>query len=212
MKKIVTRGNASREVEYDMMDISIRFYAYEMTTKDALRRISAQTEEFLEKLETIGVDISGIMAGKNEVSRDRYDERNRVEAVRRMSMRTAYGFGIVDAVMKIIEHSSYDADIDVVPFLSPDWVEEVNNILLKEATADARNKADLIAKSMGQIVSGIKELKTDEDYYVYDDTVLTSKGVIMEKIEPSGNYSKLSNERKTLRRSVYAEWMIEAEM
>ena len=161
MGKIITKGYASREVEYDHMEITMKFHVREYDTKTAIRKITEECEAFLKKMKDSGVDVSKIKAGSNSVEKDSYGEKRFVEAQRALTMEIPYDLNILDSIMKMTEADSLSADIDIDYSYSSE--EETRNQLLKEATANARKKADLMAAATGTKVAGVERIKVERN-------------------------------------------------
>lgn len=215
MGTIRTTGKAYREIEYDKMKISVTFNSRERRSKDAIKKVVDQCEQFLAELKKLGVDTSLIRADKNKVEKNNYSSEKDSEAYRAIKWNMNYDPLMVEAVMKLSENGSYNVDIDIDPIYSRKH--EVYKELMNEATLDAKATADILAKSLGKKVKGPSKINAsgDYDYYNDDKYMDDSRDGAVYGIRLGGNgssrglYTDLNNPSEMISRDITIEWELE---
>ena len=215
MGTIRTTGKASKEVEYDKMTITMAFNTRDRRSKDAIRKVTEECEQFLEELEKIGIDIKEIRGGKNDVSKNSYRDNKEMEAVRTIKWDSDYSLRMIDAVMKLSENGSYDVDISVDPRYSRNA--ELCRELLQKATVDAKEMADLLAGSLGKKIKGPSKINASRDYdYITNEVYMESErysrvceGVGYGLGGFGGVYSTLKNPTMIHEEEITIEWELE---
>lgn len=213
MGKIITKGYARRKVDYDTMNISIKFSSRESQSRDAVRKVTEESELFLSKFKAGGVDISQIMAGNCSIDKNRYDDHKYTCAGKSMSLEVPYDLAFLDCIMKLVEKDSLNADVSVECSYSSR--EEIRSKLLEEAAENAKKKAELMARATGTKIAGIERIKMERyDDYIFDDDeedrsgnacgINLSEALGCER----GLYTELKTETATEFAEVYIEWIL----
>ena len=210
MGKLITKGYASREVEYDRVEITFDFRAREQETKDALRRVREDSESFLGMLEEAGYDLSSIVAGENSVSKNQWrGEEPYVQVSKSFTIYSEYDLNFIEWVTQIIEQGSYSVDVDFDPYIS--FEKELHDELLKDAAQNAREKAELIANATGTTIKGIERIKVekDEDMAFLDekyDYIRMGRECARGLEDPGAKYTMLKVPSTTKSREIFIEW------
>lgn len=157
MGKLMIEGKAAKEYAYDLMTVSITFWATEGSSSAALKRVMQQSEEFLSILDEAGLKIEEIHIGKDNTEKKSYDRKFEVEAKRELKICIPFNMDFVNFIRKTVQEHAFDADITTTYKFSN--VEEIHEELIKLALEDSRTKAAYIADSMKQKVIGIDEMK-----------------------------------------------------
>ena len=210
MGKIKTRGFAKREVEYDRMKIRLDFYAAEQTTGEAIRSVSDSCEAFLGKLEELGLAAEKIRSAGDAVSHDMYTEREQARASRAIEFTAEYDLALIDRVKEAVAEGSFRADMSVEPVLSKEA--EIREELIKEAIADARRSADLIAESTGTRVVGIDEIQTDRRFDLMADMGAEEDALLLSAPAAGAmrkKFADLGNPVTEQQAEIFIEWKIE---
>ena len=212
---IITKGFASRLVEYDQLVTSVRFRAETLKADEAIRKVMGDSERFLQELKKGGMDTSKIEAGNNKVEEEkRFGEANVVNASRTIRMRTVYDPAFIEGLMQVIEQGGFDADLSFKPSISD--IEDIRSELMKEAAMQARKKAKDIAEIMGASFMGLEKMETDlgvsrvswdlDEENAFDE----SQGVAMKKlVSAEDEYSRLGKPQMNVEVEVSAEWRVE---
>ena len=215
MGTIRTTGRVMREVEYDKMTIMMTFNTRDRRSKDAIRKVIEECEQFLAELNKAGVDTSKIRGGRNNVSRNNYIDDKGTDAVRTISWDTDYDQAMIDAVMQLSEKGSYDVDISIEPRYSK--VSELCRELMKEAALDARSVADLLAESLGTKVKGPAKINASGDFdYITDEQYMDDccNGAAKAFRSPDcgvdfSRFSELKKPTATHTQQITIEWELE---
>lgn len=219
MGKMMTKGVAKRVVEYDAMTINVLFEAREGQTKDAVRKVLEESEEFLKIIKDAGVDMELVEAGRDEVEKGRYSNEKYVEAIRWITIRTAYDTVLSDFIMRLSENRSYSLSLDIRPEITD--AADIHKELLLEAVKDARETADMIAETAGVRIKGIKKInvggdipyrnmlmeKTDSGKY--DIPMFLETGLGAGETAKPRLFTKLKSATSSEEETVYVQWIIE---
>ena len=156
MGKLTIEGKASKEYAYDLMNISVEFWATEGSAAAALKRVTEQSEEFLTILEKAGIAPESVHIGKDSTTKRSYDSRFQIEAKRELTLRVAFNMDFANFIRDTVQKNALDAEVDVTYKFSD--LEAIHKELLQLALEDSRQKAEYVAAAMGQKVTGIKTM------------------------------------------------------
>ena len=207
MGKLTINGYAKHEYSYDSMKITIGFNAYETTTTLALEKVMNQCEEFLAVLADYGVKTEDITLGENSVEKNNYiEDENDICARRELIIRSAFDMKFVNIIMSLIKDKGYDTDIDFDYTIKN--IDTIHEALLKEALADSKRKAMIIAETMGQKVVEIVDVTNrNSDAYISD----WFSCEVVHKIS-EGDYTrsnKLKSPVTTETENIIVTWLVE---
>lgn len=209
MGTIKIKGYATKEVNADIVNITISFTAKNAKVTDALEEVRKQSELFLKEIKSIGFDISKFHLDKDRSSEEGYGDNKTKSATRTMSYRTEFSPKIINTIISVITKNNLEASIETDYLCSNK--EEIQKELLQEAIQNSRNNANVLAKANNQKVK-YAELISDnkDDYYDKEDWTKTKCGDVC-GIELDDEL--LSNDlvAKKIRHSetVYVTWVIE---
>lgn len=153
MGKLSITGKAEREVKCDGVSLSIKFYIQGKTTTEALRNIKKQSEKFLRLITEQGVSLRDIHIGDNTIDRRLTDDEITVRATREMVVRLPFHMGTINCITELIREQNFSVDLDCNYHIINK--QQLHTELLKEALADSKRKAEIIAETMGQKIIGI---------------------------------------------------------
>lgn len=219
MGKMMTKGVAKRVVEYDAMTINVLFEARERQTKDAVRKVLEESEEFLKIIKDAGVDMELVEAGRDEVEKGRYSNEKYVEAIRWITIRTAYDTVLSDFIMRLSENRSYSLSLDIRPEITD--AADIHKELLLEAVKDARETADMIAETAGVRIKGIKKINVGGDIPYrnmlmektdsrkYDIPMFLEAGLGAGETAKPRLFTELKSATSSEEETVYVQWIIE---
>ena len=162
MGKLMIKGEAKRRVEADMETITIRFQSREGTSANAAERVISDSEEFLEIIKELGVDLSSIQLANDDIEQDSYNDDIEVTATRELMIEIGYDIRFNNDILDIIQKNNMNVDLEVVHDISNRSA--LHEELIQEAVADSRKKAELIASATGQKIIGIDEVHLGERY------------------------------------------------
>ena len=167
MGYIETRGYAKREYECDIMRITISFHANDDDTYKISRNVMDECERFLKDAKKIGIKAEDInLADDTVLRRNNYDRESR-DAERELSIRTTYDMKLINSIKTLLNDGKYNHSI----MLNMEYSgkEKLHKELLFEAMADAKEKAEELAKGLGTKIIGIEYT---QDNSCYDDKYL----------------------------------------
>ena len=169
-------GYAERECILDVMTITICFYDYADSSSAAIQSVLTQSEAFLADLHAKGIKLSDLHVGKNNVEQD--DNRlvggkSLVTAFREIVIRTAFNMPFFNFLMEQLGRERYNVSVQTDYDLSNS--KEIHDDLLKEAMADARQKAVAVAESMNQKIVGIETIELRKRRWDEKDVPLKDK-------------------------------------
>ena len=151
-------GNAKRTVNYDVAVIGIDFVATEKTSFAASSKVMEYCEDFLGELEKIGIEPSCFTMKEDSVESDDYSDDDRVEATRSIQVKIPFKMETINTIRDILDTEKYDFNFDLSYELTNE--DEIRDELLKEALLDSKQKAQLLAESLGMEVKGIESVET----------------------------------------------------
>lgn len=157
MGKLSIVGKAEREVSYDAVELSIKFYVRGKTTAKALGTVMEESEKFLELITAEGVALKDIHIGDNSVEQRRYSDADEVIVSREMKIRLKFDMPFVNGLMEMIRKQDFSVDLDCDYHLTNK--QALHTELLKEALANSKEKAEFIAEIMGQKIVGIDSVE-----------------------------------------------------
>ncbi len=149
------------------MEITVYFHASDDHTYEISRNVMDECERFLKDAQRIGLKPEDINLAEDVVlRRNSYDKISR-NAERELSIRTKYDMKLINAIKSILNEGKYAHSITV----SMDYSgkEQLHKELLFEAMADAKEKAEELAKGLGTKIVGIEYA---QDNSSYDNNVL----------------------------------------
>lgn len=156
MGKLSIEGKATKEYAYDLMDISVTFWATEGSAAAALKRVTQQSEEFLAILEQAGVKLEDIHIGTDSTEKRSYDSKFQIEANRELKVCVPFSMDFLNLVRDIVQKNALDAKISTRYKFSD--LDAIHAELIRMALEDSKAKATYIAQAMGQKVVGIKTM------------------------------------------------------
>ena len=123
-----------------------------------------QNEKFLELITEAGVNMKDIHIGNNSIEQDYDDDEMYVEVTRGMKIRLHFDMPFVNSLMSMISEQDFSVDLDCKYQLTNR--QEIHMELMKEALADSRSKAEIIAGVTGQKIVGIDSIQHDRYSYM----------------------------------------------
>lgn len=158
MGKLLIEGKAAKEFPYDLMNISVKFWATEDSAAAALKRVTQQSEEFLAILDSAGTKIESIRIGKDSTrnSNNLSDGTPEVEANRQFEICVLFNMDFLNYIRAVVQKNAFDAEIETTYKFSD--LEKIHEELIRMALNDAKEKAEHIVEAMGQKIVGIENV------------------------------------------------------
>lgn len=205
MGKLSITGKAEREVSYNAIEMSVTFYIHAKTTAEALQIVMEQSEKFLELVTAAGIDMKDIHIGDNSVDQRYSDDELKAHASREMKIRLHFDMAFVNGLMDMIREQDFAVDLDCDYHLTNRA--ELHMELMKEALADSKKKAEVIAEIMGQKIIGIDSVEHDRHNDMEWMCCEQERGIIREGAAPLSN--QLEAPITTESETISVVWLIE---
>ena len=162
MGKLTIEGKASKEYAYDLMEISMIFYARETVVAQAVKKVMEQAEKFLEKLDKVGIHPESLQIGDDSISRDSYSGKEVVRAERELKLKIPFDMDFANYIRYLIGELRVNVNLQVqYSFLNP---EKIHKELIQLALEDSKAKAQCVAQMMEQKVVGIDSVSIGEEW------------------------------------------------
>lgn len=156
MGKLLIEGKATKEFPYDLMNISVKFWATEGSAAAALKRVTQQSEEFLVILDSVGIKIEGIHIKDDSAKNKAYSNKYEVEANRQLEICVPFNMDFLNYIRAVVQKNAFDAEIETTYKFSD--LEKIHEELIRMALNDAKEKAEHIVEAMGQKIVGIENV------------------------------------------------------
>lgn len=205
MGKLSITGKAEREVSYNAIEMSVTFYIHAKTTAEALQIVMEQSEKFLELVTAAGIDMKDIHIGDNSVDQCYSDDELKAHASREMKIRLHFDMAFVNGLMDMIREQDFAVDLDCDYHLTNRA--ELHMELMKEALADSKKKAEVIAEIMGQKIIGIDSVEHERHNDMEWMCCEQERGIIREGAAPLSN--QLEAPITTESETISVVWLIE---
>ena len=155
MGKIEVRGYAEKEVNYDLVEVTIIFKAKEKTVARASEEVIKQSEVFLKRLKDKGINVDEIHFQGDSIDESHsYREEQFSIGKRTIQLLFPFNMDFMNYIMELIRNHGGDVEYETDYKLS---VQEALHIeLRKEAMLDAKKKAEDIATTLGMKVISLK--------------------------------------------------------
>ena len=151
------RGKAEREVECDLMVISINFRSKGKNASDCSKKVMDECERFLESVEKIGISANSIRLTNDDVEEPRYSDDGELMAERSIEIKNAFDMKFINVIRELLEDGKYEYEIDTEFVVSDE--ESIHLELSKDALAKSKNEAEQLASALGLQVKGVKYME-----------------------------------------------------
>ncbi|MEE0265105.1 MAG: SIMPL domain-containing protein [Acutalibacteraceae bacterium] len=207
MGKLSIVGKAEREFSYNAVEITVNFIVREKTTAEAVNKMMEQNEKLLEAITEAGVNMKDIHISDNSIDQDYDDDEMYVEVTRGMKIRLQFDMHFINSLMSMISEQDLSVDLDCKYQLTNR--EEIHMELMKEALADSKKKAEVIASVTGQKIVGIDSI--DKDRHICMDWMYCEQERPLRlTLYPESRLSnKLQSPITTESESISVVWLIE---
>lgn len=207
MGEMAIKGYAERRVECDIVKYTLNFKADGMTIPKAVEAVNAELEHFLEIMENNGITSDMFELNENNTS-EKYDdeEENPYLSEREISIRMPLSTYNINCIMQYIAEYKLNVVLDEEYYYSD--LSALHKELLKDAIADSKSKAELIASFTGQKIKGIKSVTTQFSECCMD-FMCADKKLIKLKAPASSCAENLSAPTIEEKENVEVVWLIE---
>ena len=215
MGKIKIIGTASRDVPYDMMEVTIKFHSWDKSVTNAVNKTDTLCDDFLNVLLENNFDISKIHMGDIEINQKKVSNDSAGEPLRlsvstnkSIIIPTPFNMNCLNFLKDTVKDMGADANLSVNYYYSN--TSDIDNALIEEAIADSRKKAEIAAKAMEQHIIGISEATINKSNNRYsDDNKSYDLCDIFACLSSDSPTNQLAANTSKLSASVEVDWIIE---
>ena len=211
MGRITVTGSAKKEFMPDKCRVSINIDSRKRKASEASKATGDRCELLLAELKKIGISPDKLEVSSDSIQRYTAYDSNKItyESSRQITACVDANIKAVNAVRGIIENGFDSVTLETNYYLSN--ADELRKELLKDAIADARSKAELMALATGCSITGIASANiTDDPYDYYPLVDYASARMSVDGIDESRPLSnELTIDKITLSAVVKVVWRIE---
>lgn len=205
MGKIKIKGMAKKEFLANVMKVDISISTDGETPASAINKGRKETENMLKLLHNLGIELTDVSMESEEVSKPQnYNDDNMYHYDKSIAFVTTANLATLELLAGGISESEINATYDEMFYLAN--IAEAKDEVLQQALQDAKKKAEILAKTLGQKVVGLESAKCDE--YEEEEFEHMVHCLREGKIKTS-LASELSPDTIVVDKSVYTTWIIE---
>lgn len=211
MGKLKLRGHTKRKFTADLMEVTISISTDGETAAYAINKGKRETEKVLKLLVELGIDLSKVKMINEYVSEpSRYDDEEWYSFEKSISFISQANLTLLERLSSGIVEREIDAIYRERFCVSN--AENVEKQVLQEALLDSRKKAEAMAETLGQRITGIESAKCDGyegDNEEEDDGIrFFSKGFVVDKY-PDSLAEQLAPGTIVIEKSIDVSWIVE---
>lgn len=160
MGEMTVKGYAERRVKCDIVKYTLGFTADGMTIPEAVEAVNKELEHFLEIMENNGIKSEMFELEDNNTSKKySFDEGEKPYlSERKISIRMPLSTYNINSMMQYIAKYKLNVVLNEEYIYSD--LNALHKELLRDAIADSKSKAELIASFTGQKIKGIASVTT----------------------------------------------------
>lgn len=207
MGTMKVRGEAKYDFAVDQFTIRFKIKANLQSSGEAIESGKKRTEQFLQTMnDEIGLSPDDFIMGDFSVKQGYNGAKYAYEKT--IMIKICANLKVIEKIAVLMETMS---DIEYgVEFEISDEPEK-EQIVLQSAINDSKNKAEMIAASLGQKVIGIEDVNyeytTGERNYEYSGERNLAKSIVVDDVDDLA--SQLKNPIKTIRKAINIIWITE---
>ncbi len=202
MSRLKINGFAEMSFDTDIFDISITVKAFADTSGSALSDGKAKTEEFLSVMsEKLGISPKSFTLSSDSVNRI-YGDNQQYCYTKEMTLRLESDLASVETVTDVLggmENTEYRISYSLSDTASKE------KLVLTEAIKDSRRKAELIAETLGQKITGLEEA----DFEYAEEIQLMRSAPMLKANSCDSLASQLNNPVQTISKNISMVWISE---
>lgn len=207
MGTMKVRGEATYDFAVDQFTISFKIKASLQSSGEAIETGKKRTELFLHTMqEELGLFPDDFTMGDFSVRNGYSSSKYTYEKL--IKLKIVANLKIVEKIAVLMETMS-DIEYDVEFEISDE--PEKEQIVLQSAINDSKNKAEMIATSLGKKIIGIEDINyeytTGERNYDYRGERNLAKSVVIDDVNDFA--SQLKNPTKNIRKAINIIWIME---
>lgn len=160
MGKVICTGRAKENYLPDICDISLVIKWKAETADVASTKMTETCEQFLLKLEEIGIDLKEVRLSEDCIKEEKeYTGGKYYLSSRTVVVRVPAMVEWLNAIRFIVGNSF--STIEMSPCFKNSNIKEIEDYLISEAVLDSKRKAEIMAQTMGLNVIAMEEITLD---------------------------------------------------
>lgn len=200
MNKIKVRGSAEMDFPVDLFKVTITIRATAPSTGEVTLYGKKKTEQLLAMMkDKLGIEPSCFKLEADSVRKE-YNDKD-YSYSKKLSLEIKADLAALSKITSLLgelNNAEYDVDFD---FINED--EKVKQVI-DAAIKDSREKAELIASSVGKTIQGIDEVSLDIQSDFKSGSL--AKSICVE--DSSALETRLKNPTKTVYKSINIDWIM----
>lgn len=202
MSKLSVKGIAEMDFTVDLFKVTIIIRATAPSTGEVIQSGKKKTEQFLAIMkDKLGIEPSCFKLEADSV-KEEYNNKNNYSYTKKLSLEINADLAALSRITSLLgelNNVEYDVDFDF-----SDEDEKVKQVI-DAAISNSREKAELIASSLGKTIQGVDEISFDTPYSGKYRSL--AKSVCVEDYPDLE--TMLKNPTKIITKSIYIDWIIE---
>jgi len=202
MSKLSVKGTADMDFTVDLFIVTITIRATAPSTGEVIQSGKKKTEQFLATMQDkLGIEPSCFKLETDSV-KEEYNNKNTYSYTKKLSLEIKADLAALSQITSLLgelNNVEYNVDFDF-----SDEDEKVKQVI-DAAISNSREKAELIASSLGKTIQGVDEINFDTPYGGKYRSL--AKSVCVEDYPDLE--TMLKNPTKTITKSIYIDWIIE---
>jgi uncharacterized protein len=159
--ELTAEGNASMKVMPDVVTLTVSVSKQNESEKNALKELNEETAKLEAFFKKVGIPAKSIKIASYNIN-DNYTDDNDKKIYRAhngLTIECKLDAKVLDAFYGELQAGNYkDVSVDYETGLSEGLQKKIRGELVDEAIADAKQKAEAIAKSLGVKITGISNV------------------------------------------------------
>lgn len=202
MSKVCVKGTAEMDFTVDIFIVTITIHATAPSTGEAIRSGKQKTEQFLATMkDKIGIEPSCFELEADSVEED-YKNKGVFSYTKKVSLEIRADLTVLSRLTSLLGELD---DVEyVVRFNFSDEAEKEKQVI-DAAIRDSREKAELIASSLGKTIQGVDEISFDTPHRGKYCSVARSICVD----DTPELETMLKHPTKTITNYIYVDWIME---
>lgn len=202
MSKLNVRGSAEVDFTVDLFKVTITIRATAPSTGEVIQSGKKKTEQFLATMkDKLGIEPSCFKLETDSV-KEEYNNKNTYSYIKKMSLEIKADLAALSKITSLLaelNNVEYDVDFDL-----SDRAEKEKQVI-DAAISNSREKAEIIASSLGKTIQGVDEISLDTPSAGRHRNL--AKSICVDDVPDLE--TMLMNPTKTITKSIYIDWIIE---
>lgn len=202
MSKLSVRGSADMDFTVDLFKVTITIRATAPSTGEVILSGKMKTEHFLSIMkEKLNIEPDSFQLEADSV-REEYNNKNNYSYSKKLSLEIIADLAALSKITSLLgelNNVEYDVDFDF-----SDEAEKERQVI-DAAISNSREKAEIIASSLGKTIKGVDEISFEHPSGGRHWNV--AKSVCVDDVPDLE--TMLKNPTKTITKSIYIDWIME---